>query len=100
MATSYKTPGVYVEEISTFPPSVAQVETAIPAFVGYTETALKDGNDLTNIPTRIVSLLEYETYFGKAEAETSMVINIELAPLIKKYKNEKFLLPSVRRASM
>tara|TARA_R100000306_G_scaffold26078_3_gene29955 strand:- start:40903 stop:42333 length:1431 start_codon:yes stop_codon:yes gene_type:complete len=77
MATSYKTPGVYVEEISTFPPSVAQVETAIPAFVGYTETALKDGNDLTNIPTRIVSLLEYETYFGKAEAETSMVINIK-----------------------
>ncbi len=29
MATAYKTPGVYVEEISKFPPSVAQVETAI-----------------------------------------------------------------------
>ena len=37
MATTYKTPGVYVEEIVKFPPSVAQVETAIPAFIGYTE---------------------------------------------------------------
>ena len=43
MATSFKTPGVYVEEISTFPPSVAQVETAIPAFIGYTEKAFIDG---------------------------------------------------------
>jgi phage tail sheath protein FI len=34
---AYKTPGVYVEEISKLPPSVAQVETAIPAFIGYTE---------------------------------------------------------------
>jgi phage tail sheath protein FI len=34
---NYKTPGVYVEEIAKFPPSVAQVETAIPAFIGYTE---------------------------------------------------------------
>ena len=29
-----KTPGVYVQEISKFPPSIAQVETAIPAFLG------------------------------------------------------------------
>lgn len=61
----YKTPGIYVEEITTFPPSVVPVETAIPAFVGYTEKALdRDGNSLTMIPTRIKSLLEYETYFG------------------------------------
>ena len=32
----YKTPGVYVEEIATLPPSVAEVSTAIPAFFGYT----------------------------------------------------------------
>ena len=41
---AYSTPGVYVEEISVFPPSVAQVETAIPAFIGYTEKA-SDGAD-------------------------------------------------------
>ena len=32
---TYYTPGVYVEEISTLPPSVAEVATAVPAFVGY-----------------------------------------------------------------
>ena len=31
MATAYKSPGVYIEEIPKFPPSVAPVETAIPA---------------------------------------------------------------------
>ncbi len=31
---TYKTPDVYVEEISKLPSSVAQVETAIPAFIG------------------------------------------------------------------
>jgi len=77
MATTYKTPGVYVEEISNFPPSVAQVETAIPAFIGYTEIAEKDGEDLTNIPTRITSLLEYEKYFGKALNESGIVVSIE-----------------------
>lgn len=46
MATTYKTPGVYIEEISKFPPSIAQVETAIPAFVGYTERIMINGVDL------------------------------------------------------
>lgn len=45
MATSYRTPGVYIEEISKFPPSIAEVETAIPAFIGYTEKAVKGGID-------------------------------------------------------
>lgn len=61
---TYKTPGVYVEEISLFPPSVAEVATAIPAFIGYTQKAVKDGEDLTNKPTRITSLLDYQQYFG------------------------------------
>ena len=63
MAT-YKTPDVYVEEISLFPPSVAEVETAIPAFIGYTEKASKDGQDLKNIPTKIDSFVEFEQLFG------------------------------------
>ena len=76
MATAYKTPGVYVEEISVFPPSVAQVETAIPAFIGYTEMAIKNGEDLTDKPTRITSLLEYQTYFGGAESEVNISITV------------------------
>jgi phage tail sheath protein FI len=63
MATesALKTPGVYIREISLFPPSVAQVETAIPAFIGCTQ---KD--DTAGFPTRITNLAEYEALFGKA----------------------------------
>ena len=62
---AYKTPGVLVEEISTFPPSVVAVETAVPAFVGYTEKAEEaDGSTLQRVPKRIKSLLEFETFFG------------------------------------
>ncbi|MCP1299241.1 phage tail sheath subtilisin-like domain-containing protein [Chryseobacterium sp. S0630] len=64
---NYKTPGVYVEEQGKFPPSVAQVETAIPAFIGYTADGPK------NKPTRIASMLEYEEIFGKANPETFAV---------------------------
>lgn len=77
MATSYKTPGVYIEEIPKFPPSVAPVETAIPAFIGYTQIAedLVPG-DLTLKPTRISSLVEYEKYFGFAQPEENINVTI------------------------
>jgi uncharacterized protein len=55
----YKTPGVYVEEIATLPPSVAEVSTAIPAFFGYTEK----GSGIARIST----LLDFEQHFGRAE---------------------------------
>jgi len=74
---AYKTPGVYVEEIVKFPPSVAQVETAIPAFIGYTQKAeKKNGDSLALKPTRIDSLLEYETLFGTALKETTIEVDI------------------------
>jgi len=67
---TYKTPGVYIEEVSRLPPSVAGVATSVPAFIGFTEQAIDEkGNDLTNVPTRITSLLEYEQYFGRAPAQ-------------------------------
>lgn len=65
--STYKTPGVYVEEISLFPPSVAAVETAIPAFIGYTAKAKKYAdNDLKNVPTKIGSVLDFVEKFGGA----------------------------------
>lgn len=74
----YKTPGVYIEEIRKLPPSIASVETAIPAFIGYTEKAkLKEAGDLINRPKRIVSLLEYEKYFGKSQPETGITVTID-----------------------
>lgn len=67
MAT-YKTPGVYVEEISTMPPSVAEVETAIPAFIGFTEKGI------LNLPKKIKSLKEYEEFFGKADLQKGIKV--------------------------
>ena len=73
----FKTPGVYVEEISVFPPSVAEVETAIPAFIGYTEKAECRGKSLSNFPTRISSLLEYHQYYGGAHAITAVHVTVD-----------------------
>ncbi|MCI4670768.1 MAG: phage tail sheath subtilisin-like domain-containing protein [Bacteroidia bacterium] len=68
--SSYKTPGVYVQEIQKLPPSVAQVDTAIPVFIGYTQKAeLESFKDLEMVPRRIRSLLEYEQYFGTTRDE-------------------------------
>jgi uncharacterized protein len=64
MADVIKAPGVYIAEPAAFPISVAQVETAIPAFIGYTEKADDNGIALTNKPKRINSMAEYITYFG------------------------------------
>ncbi|KIC95401.1 phage tail sheath family protein [Flavihumibacter solisilvae] len=65
------TPGVFVQEISTLPPSVAEVETAIPAFIGYTEKAERFApGDLTMIPNKVTSVAEFEQFYGKAAEET------------------------------
>ncbi len=60
----YKTPGVYIEEIPNLPASIVPVETAIPAFVGYTEKAERGGKSITNVPTTVSSLLDFQRYFG------------------------------------
>jgi uncharacterized protein len=67
MAT-YKTPGVYVQEISTLPPSVAEVSTAVPAFIGYTQIGPEHDAAGTVVPVvaRINTLLEYTALFGMA----------------------------------
>lgn len=76
MATTYKTPGVYIEEIPKLPASVAQVETAIPAFIGYTEKQpLTVDNTIS--PIRIDSMLEYETNFGGPFPESGIQIILD-----------------------
>ena len=67
---TYKTPGVYIQEVAKLPPSVTGVATAVPAFIGFTEQAIDaNGNDLAHVATRITSLQEYERYFGRAPAQ-------------------------------
>ncbi len=69
-AISRTTPGVYIEEIRKFPPSIAPVATAVPAFIGFTERNLmtKPG-----IKPRITSLLEFEQNFGTVSKVTGSV---------------------------
>lgn len=77
MATAFRTPGVYIQEIPKFPPSIAPVDTAIPAFIGYTEKAEdQTPNDLRLKPTRISSMVEYEKYFGGPQPETAIEVTI------------------------
>ncbi|MGB3464672.1 MAG: hypothetical protein WBA74_05370 [Cyclobacteriaceae bacterium] len=84
--SNIKTPGVYIQEISTLPASVAAVETAIPAFIGYTEFAgTQDDPFLLNVPTRITSLLEYIQYFGGPNAED---IGIDLHEIYEKIDDD------------
>ena len=63
-----KTPGVYVVEKDAFPNSIVQVATAVPAFIGYTETAANGSKSLHRTPWRISSMAEYHTYFGYGAA--------------------------------
>lgn len=61
---SYQSPGVYVEEVSILPPSVAEVGTAIPAFLGFTATTRYNGKDQFMRPVRITSFLDFVERFG------------------------------------
>ena len=94
MAT-YKTPGVYIEEIALFPPSVAQVETAIPAFIGYTEKAIDSGgSSLTNKPTRITSLLNMKLILVKQKMRITLKLLIQRSKILPALPLRKcFLLP-------
>ncbi|MBN8676631.1 MAG: phage tail sheath family protein [Chitinophagales bacterium] len=64
MAQPLHPPGVYIAEQNAFPNSVVPVTTAVPAFIGYTEKAARNQQSLTNVPTRISSLGEYQSLFG------------------------------------
>lgn len=64
--SEYKTPGVYIKEKNAFGNSVVEAETAIPAFIGYTEKARNGNDDLKNVPWKISSMTEFIQYFGGA----------------------------------
>ncbi len=64
--SQYKTPGVYIVEKDAFPNSVVEVPTAVPAFIGYTQKAMRGTSSLTNVPVRITSFAEFEILFGIA----------------------------------
>lgn len=67
MQTSIRrTPGVYLTELDAFPPSVVGVQTAVPAFIGYTAKAVRNGQPIHFKPQLINSTDDFVLYFGGA----------------------------------
>lgn len=64
------TPGVYINEIDGFSSSVVAVATAIPVFIGYTEYAKNGNQNLTNVPTFVSSMAEFQQYFAAPNSTT------------------------------
>lgn len=63
-------PGVYITEIPAPAHAIKPVPSAIPAFIGYTQTAADlTGKDLTLTPVKITNVSEYAAFFGKSAAE-------------------------------
>lgn len=77
MALNLRTPGVYIVEESKFPPSVAEVATAIPAFVGYTSATQYNGENLLNRPVAVNNLLEFQAIFGPAPLIGNFVVSVD-----------------------
>lgn len=90
MITKLATPGVYIDEISTIPPSVAEVESAIPAFIGYTEVAKQyaDG-DLIMKAQKIEGWSDFINYYAARNAESQPVPPVESNAGIVISVNEK-----------
>ncbi len=71
MSTDFKsrqTPGVYVTELDPFPPSMVGVQTAVPAFVGYTEKAEVSGKPVRLKPVKCGAMVDFDLIFGGAPA--------------------------------
>lgn len=76
----YRTPGVYVAELSSFPPSVVGVDTAVPVFIGYTQKAEVSGKPVLFKPVRITSLADFEQFFGGADAPFYSLVEVTNPP--------------------
>ena len=86
----YKTPGVYIKEKHAFGTSVVEAETAIPAFIGFTEKAkLREDGDLNNVPWKISSMNEFVRYFGEGP-KLKITVKIDGSDASQDYKLSVF----------
>ena len=85
MPVQPKTPGVTIKEGNAFPNSVVPVETAIPAFIGYTRKAEYSGVDYSNQPVKITSLADFLDYFGAGPPQDDNLPDplVEYMPIYK-----------------
>ena len=95
MASNLATPGVFIEEKSSFGNSIVSVPTSVPAFVGYTEKAMRGTKSLLNLPTKINSIGQYIELFGGAPStKFEITFNEEGSPLynLNLIKSTRFLM--------
>jgi phage tail sheath protein FI len=71
------TPGVYITELDAFPRSVVGVQTAVPAFIGYTEKAELSGKPVFYRPMKIGSLADYIQLFGEGFHELYSIDKVD-----------------------
>lgn len=70
-AQAYKAPGVYIEEIPIVPPSIAQVETAVPLFIGFTKNAVAGRVEIN-------SFADFRREFGETASQTYEFASLSL----------------------
>lgn len=86
-ATVYRrTPGVYVTELSAFPPSIVGVQTAVPAFIGYTKKAEISGKPVFMKPIKIGSMVDFVEIFGKEYDPVYQIQEVTDQPKIKNHE--------------
>jgi phage tail sheath protein FI len=76
---SKATPGVFINEENAFPVSVVGVETAVPAFIGYTAKAVVDGKPAYFTPVLVNALADFEAAFGAAFTATFDIAEVSPA---------------------
>jgi phage tail sheath protein FI len=59
-----KMPRANIKGVNVFPSSIVEVATAVPAFIGYTQSAVKDNLSVLFKPTRVTSMAEFQNIFG------------------------------------
>ena len=101
MATTMKTPGVYIQELDAFGNSVVAVPTAVPAFIGYTQKVTYKGQDLVNKPVRITSLMEYLSVYGDSAPKVQYKVDAiptaeHIADLVKSANKANTKLQAAR----
>lgn len=99
MASTYKTPGVYIEEKDAFPGSIVAVETAVPAFIGYTAKASRKGKSLVGKPAKISSFNDYTNLFGDEGLEPKFSVaktDKGERDIVFFDKTKAFMFPSIK----
>jgi len=77
--TDRATPGVFITERSAVN-AIAGVQTAVPAFIGYTAKAVAGGRSAYFTPVLVNSMAEFEAAFGAAFTSSYDIVETSPAP--------------------